>query len=177
MGFQGTFCTFLNLEARGDCSSHYLGKRYINYPFPFVFHEKKTQMGLEKLEGEKIMTDLFCVFLFFGWTNSTQWSGSARLCNKRKVIRKREIQGETLTLQALILFLHADEQNLLVDGFLPQGPVVSWAAPALLSTKALLWGEGAGLRVLILFQSPRRKWQQLPAIHVLWKTADADQNV
>lgn len=91
--------------------------------------------------------------------------------------REGEIQVETLTLQALVLFLHADEQNLLVDGFLPQGPVVSWAAPALLSTKALLWGQRAGLRVLILVQSPRRKWQQLPAIHVVWKTADADQNV
>lgn len=65
MGFQGTFCTFLNLEAPGDCSSHYLGKRYINYLFPFLFHERKTQMSLEKLEGEKIMTDLFFVFFCF----------------------------------------------------------------------------------------------------------------
>lgn len=68
MGFQGTFCTFLNLEAPGDCSSHYLGKRYINYLFPFLFHERKTQMGLEKLEGEKIMTDLFLFFFVF-WLN------------------------------------------------------------------------------------------------------------
>lgn len=69
MGFQGTFCTFLNLEAPGDCSSHYLGKRYINYLFPFLFHERKTQMSLEKLEGEKIMTDLFFFFFFVFWLN------------------------------------------------------------------------------------------------------------
>ena len=36
---------------------------------------------------------------------------------------KGAVQG-FLTLQTLVLCLHAEQQDLLVDGLLPQGPVV-----------------------------------------------------
>lgn len=50
----------------------------------------------------------------------------------------------TLTLQALVLFLHADKENLLVDGLFPQSSIISSGALSVLSSQILGGGQQPG---------------------------------
>lgn len=56
----------------------------------------------------------------------------------------------TLTLQTLVLLLHAEKENLLVDGLLPQSSIISSGAASALSSQALSGGEQPGQGVLVL---------------------------
>lgn len=73
-----------------------------------------------------------------------------------------------LTLQSLVLLLHAQQQDLLVDGGLPEGPVVGARSFRPLPRKAASRrGQRTAQRIQTGACAARGEGQQLPAAIVV----------
>lgn len=103
------------------------------------------------------------LFLFF----------PAQSCDQRRDTLQRSVSlrvadAQLLTLQSLVLLLHAQQEDLLVDGRLPQGSIVGAATLGPLSgwqrAAQGIQGGGAGAR---------RQRQELLAMTVVCRTATA----
>lgn len=84
----------------------------------------------------------------------------------------------TLTLQSLVLLLHAQQQDLLVDSGLPEGPVVSRRPLRPLLGGGVTWhGQQASQRIQTWVRGTRRERQQLSGIGVVWKTTSKEGSI